>query len=363
MKNILIIIIPLLLLSGCSNKITPPANTEESGVVTESSASKPILTYNDSSFEIYSFGPGGNNLDLNFDGIDDYIFVSHITGADYYDYHTNANKDIYNFYINYANTEQPNSFNIVTKEIPNKKIFDFERDFVIAEQMGCNGGQVLRVAKTKNETFIIIASENQGEKDGANTRAIFNIYKLGLSGEIRGSDNIFKFVKSIVGESVGCGVEELMNKDIVGILKKVTAPLDYNRIINSKIGEPKNGYYKSAYGGEVIEWRGKISSYYSQITGIKFCVSDKDHQAIEMDKPCDWFWAFSDKLMSADDIITNPSWDGNWVNYILNYYKVAFDKNSNFYNDIYTVKGFVNGIDCVSRDQCAPDIDIINISK
>lgn len=140
--------------------------------------------------------------------------------------------------------------------------------------------------------------------------------------------------------------------------------LTYNQIINSKISESKNDdYYKSNYEGKVIKWQGKISNHYSQITGIKFCVIDKEHQDININNSCDWFWAFSDNLMGADDKTINPNWDGKWVNYILNYYKVPFDKNGNFHNDTYTIRGVVNGIDCISLNQCVPDIDIISITK
>ena len=55
--------------------------------------------------------------------------------------------------------------------------------------------------------------------------------------------------------------------------------------------------------------------------------------------------------------------DGNWVKYILNYYNVPFDENSDYFNDIYTVKGVVNGIDCAPSDKCSPDIEIISINK
>ena len=43
--------------------------------------------------KIYSFSQGLNNIDLNFDGLDDAVFVSHIIGADYYDYHVVFDRD------------------------------------------------------------------------------------------------------------------------------------------------------------------------------------------------------------------------------------------------------------------------------
>lgn len=364
MKNLLFLIIPLLLLSGCSNKTTPSVNVMESSIPSKASSSQPILTQSDDIFKIYSFNDGGNNLDLDFDGVDDYIFVSHITGADYYDYHTNANRDIYSFYINYANPEAPNSFNIITKEIPNKKIVDFDRDFDVQEPMACNGGNILRIAQTKNETFLVIAKENPGEEDGTKTRVLFSIYKLKLAGNLMGSDYIFSLVKDVVGESSGCRIEDLANKDIISALQKTVPQLDYNQVLNSKI-EPERSptLHASKFDGSVVEWQGKISAHYSQITGIKFCVIDEEHQNIDIDEPCDWFWAFSHDLMDANDFEVNPNWDGKWVNYILNYYKVPFDKDVRFYDDIYTIQGKVNGIDCGADDKCVPDIDIISITK
>ncbi|MFA5109264.1 MAG: hypothetical protein WC458_01855 [Patescibacteria group bacterium] len=141
-------------------------------------------------------------------------------------------------------------------------------------------------------------------------------------------------------------------------------PLTYNHVMDSKIeGTEDGGYYKSEYEGQPIEWQGKISAHYSQITGIKFCVIDNEHQNVNIDQPCDWFWAFADDLMRANDRVINPNWDGKWVNYILNYYKVPFDNDSRFYNEIYTIQGKINGIDCGADDKCVPDIEIINIIK
>lgn len=140
--------------------------------------------------------------------------------------------------------------------------------------------------------------------------------------------------------------------------------LTYNKVISSKLKPDKIvTIFKSGYEGQVITWRGKISNYYSQITGIKFCVVDKEHQKIDINKPCDWFWAMSDNLMNADIISANPDWDGKWVNYILKYYKVPFDKNTNFYDEVYNITGEINGIDCGVDDKCIPDIEIINITK
>lgn len=140
--------------------------------------------------------------------------------------------------------------------------------------------------------------------------------------------------------------------------------LSYNQVFNSKIDpETSIDLHDSKYDGSVIEWKAKISAAYTQIDGIKFCVIDDEHQNIDIDKPCDWFWAFSDGLMSGNDVSVNPSWDGLWVNYTLNYYKVPFNKDSRFYDEIYTIKGIVNGIDCGLDVKCIPNIDIISITK
>lgn len=324
---------------------------------------KTLLDQKNDNVKIYSFAPGNNFIDLNFDGLDDNVFVSHIVGADYYDYHTNANTDIYNFFI-----QKDNSWNIVTKEDKNKKILEFERDFLISEIMGCNGGKVLKIAQTNNKTFLIITRNNNKEPSQSKTKAIFSIYELKESGNLRGSDYIFVFIKDVLGSISGCGVDDLTNQEILEIVEKTSTTnnknLIYNDVIKSKIGTTDNkDYYQSAYNGAVIEWRGKISAYYSQITGIKFCIIDDYHQEVDINNPCDWFWAFADELIGADDLTKNPNWDGKWVNYILNYYEVPFDKNSLFYNDVYTIRGKINGIDCAIGNKCVPDIEIINITK
>ena len=44
------------------------------------------------------------------------------------------------------------------------------------------------------------------------------------------------------------------------------------------------GYFNTEKKGKEIEWQAKISDYYSQITGIKFCVIDDEHQNVESNK-------------------------------------------------------------------------------
>lgn len=77
--------------------------------------------------------------------------------------------------------------------------------------------------------------------------------------------------------------------------KDVVSDLTYNELLSYKL-EPSNtpGYYKTGQEGKIIEWSAKISKHYSQITGIKFCVLDNNHQNVDITKPCDMFWAFSD---------------------------------------------------------------------
>ena len=130
-------------------------------------SSKALLEQENDKIKIYSFAPGNNYIDLNFDGTDDNVFVSHIVGADYYDYHTNANTDVYNFFI-----KKSSNWNIITKENKDKKILDFERDFLISEIMGCNGGKILKIAQTNNRTFLIITKNNNKEPDQSKTKAI-----------------------------------------------------------------------------------------------------------------------------------------------------------------------------------------------
>lgn len=133
----------------------------------------------------------------------------------------------------------------------------------------------------------------------------------------------------------------------------------YNQIVGSK-KELSNipGIYKSKYDGENISWQAKISNYYSQISGIKFCVVDNDHKNVDVNKSCDWFWATARELESIDNASINPNWNGDWVNTVLKHYNVDFDKDA-----VYKVVGRVNGLDCGVDDKCRPDIEIISINK
>lgn len=217
----------MLLLSACSidksqlgDSYIKDVEQDEVFSVSKLPYPEPNLVYSDDTFKMYSFNSGGSFIDLNFDGVDDYVFMSHITGADYYDYHTNANRDIYNFFINYNNSEELNSFNLVTKEVLDEKIINFDRDFVVADLMGCNSGGVLRVVKAQDETFLITAKENPGEVDGANVKVLFNVYILNRSGELRGSDYMFSLLNSVAGQSRGCGIQNLFDKDIISILNE-----------------------------------------------------------------------------------------------------------------------------------------------
>ncbi len=183
----------------------------------------PIEICADDDYKVYSFRSGLNIIDLNFDGVKDNVFVSHICGADYYDYHVVSDRDVYNFFIfnkNYYN--DPGSWNIVTKENPNKKIDKFKRSFSVSELLGCNGGDVLRIVQTKSkETFLVLSHASDNKSDGCKISVVFDIYKLKKTGHIAGSDYIFSFVKNVVGESHGSGVGATADKDILGVIRKV----------------------------------------------------------------------------------------------------------------------------------------------
>ncbi|MCK5510975.1 hypothetical protein KAI65_05565 [Candidatus Parcubacteria bacterium] len=223
MKKYLILIFIVVVLLGCSNKNIFPPNNNILTAITEESSSQPKIIFSDDNCKVYSFNSGINRLDLNFDKIDDYIFVSHINGADYYDYHTIADRDIFNFFIrNERDGNLQSYWNIVTREEVGKKIDKFDRDFVISELLGCNGGGTLRLVQTKkSETFLILIDKNTEEKDGSDIKARYNIYKLKKSGKISGSDYIFSFVKEIIGNSSGCGIETLGDKGIVDVVKEI----------------------------------------------------------------------------------------------------------------------------------------------
>ena len=42
---------------------------------------------------------------------------------------------------------------------------------------------------------------------------------------------------------------------------------------------------------------------------------------------------------------------------------MPFDKNDYFYNELYTITGIVNGVDCGVENNCIPNLDILNIAK
>lgn len=141
----------------------------------------------------------------------------------------------------------------------------------------------------------------------------------------------------------------------------ISETITFNQTINSKTNKTNIDYYESNYKDKEIVWIGKISNYYTQITGIKFCIIDKEHQNVNTDNSCDWFWASSEKTKDADIYSINPDWDGNWVNYILNYYEAIPDSKDKIYTSTYEITGTINGIDCGIDDKCHPDIEIINI--
>ena len=196
-----------------SNEIDSPENSVD---LSENNDYSPQLVLKNDNYKVYRFSQGLNHLDLNNDGYNDNVFVSHIVGADYYDYHINANTDIYNFYINHPSFSGfDGHWKLVTKESPGKQIDKFERDFSTLEEMGCNGGSALRIVQTKNnETLLALIDENSGEEDGCNTRVIFSIFILKKSGNLVGSDYIFSHVKDVVGQTRGQCISYLGDKDI-----------------------------------------------------------------------------------------------------------------------------------------------------
>ena len=69
--------------------------------------------------------------------------------------------------------------------------------------------------------YLILIDENPEEKDGSNTRARYNIYKLKKSGKTSGSDYIFSFVREIIGNSGGCGIGALGDEGIIDVVKEI----------------------------------------------------------------------------------------------------------------------------------------------
>jgi len=237
-------------------------------------------------------------------------------------------------------------------------------------QVGGEGSMIHQVeAYTIGEYGIQLSSPEDWVSVGFNSRAYlmdvnckdgYKVYRCFINGVESNND---------IDDVLGCRAElkeRIKNKvNIVCVIdSKDLDKTTYNQVVDSKKESPVSiDFYNTKLDGKVVEWKAKISDYYSQITGIKFCVIDKDHQDVDIDKPCDWFWASSADTMNADNIKINPKWGGDWVDYILRYYRVPFNKNSRYYNETYTIKGMVDGLDCGVDTKCVPRIEIIGITK
>lgn len=219
------------------------------------------------------------------------------------------------------------------------------------------------------KTYILNAQPGSGACRLCDTPYIVHVNEFTRSGYFDitsvASEKEFLYGIDAIDYKIPVVKEKLKRKDyFIFDTSDLISNITYNQVLKSKSGLTSvPDYYKSKYEGEIIKWQGKISAHYSQITGIKFCVVDPEHQNININEPCDLFWAFSEELMGATDPKINPNWDGYWVDYILNYYKVPFNKNEYFYDKLYTVEGKINGIDCGIAEKCVPDIDIIDITK
>lgn len=229
MEKYLLLIITLLLVTGCNinnSRIETdinPQNKYQSSDNTNETKFDPILVLSDFNYKVYSFKPGLNYLDLNFDNLIDNIYVSHIEGTDYYGYRLTANADIYNFFINRKiDISEDNYWNIVTKEVPGKKIDLYERDFFVPTIMGCNSGKSLRIVQTKNrETLLVLIERNKNNTDPCNSNVKFNIYKLIMSGNLNKSDYIFSFIHEVMGKSNGSEIDILGDQDIIKAIEEI----------------------------------------------------------------------------------------------------------------------------------------------
>lgn len=138
----------------------------------------------------------------------------------------------------------------------------------------------------------------------------------------------------------------------------------YSDVVSSSLTTQETpNYYNSSYGGQIIKWQGKISNYYTQASEIKFCVIDDNHKEININEPCDWFWATSEGMKMPDDCEMGSSWYCHRIDYILKYFEVLNDGDTNYLNNTYFITGKIKGIDCGVDDKCRPDIEIINIEK
>ncbi len=157
--------------------------------------------------------------------------------------------------------------------------------------------------------------------------------------------------------NAGQEVQVLNSIDEVSVESAPSEQLDisqltYNEVLNFKdITIEHFGYYDSIYNGKIIQWEGQIGPY-TQISGMKLCVIDDEHQNVNAKKPCDWFWAVPNDT---------PYWNGSWVEYILKRY-VGLTSDQIIPDSTYSVIGTVAGIDCgIDYNKCIPDITIIDI--
>lgn len=238
-------------------------------------------------------------------------------------------------------------------------------------------GELFRGA-SGNGSILVLSSEEDGikllgepqgnsffvAKEKAN--GYHNILTHWHMGALNGSETMYKFSENSDGKME-------YQEDFKQMYELEQQPeqirdfdISYNQVLDAA---KKRDGSADIFKGKSIKWQAKISAYYSQISGIKFCVVDDEHQNVDISESCDWFWASSDEIMGANDLKINPSWDGRWVPYTLNYYGVTFDENDRYYDEVYTVVGKISGVGCDEPDPefpdyvCIMDVDIVEILK
>ncbi len=184
---------------------------------------KATSVYWDEDYRVYAFNNSINAIDLDFDTIPDVVLKSNIQGKDYYKDYEASKIEVYGFYIEKIDTSPVLSdyYNVVTKEIPDKKIGEFERDFVTRNlhYPVCAGGEAIRVVLNKKGDTILVKIKMEN-KNGIRNYANFELYKLKKSGGTPDSDYIFSYIKAIRSRYASCDLEKFANVDVVTAIKE-----------------------------------------------------------------------------------------------------------------------------------------------
>ncbi|MDP3043139.1 MAG: hypothetical protein Q8N21_01940 [bacterium] len=140
--------------------------------------------------------------------------------------------------------------------------------------------------------------------------------------------------------------------------------LSYTDVINEEPLLNKNeigGSTKNPYAGEIIQWQAKIASSLTQRDGIKFCIIDDEHQNVDSNGNCDWFWLLDKNLGTKD----GPNFfnSADWFDYIFKNYSDINPQKIDWGKDTFLITGVLEDIDLDVADRPVPNIEVIKIEK